>query len=63
MAKWMCSLCGYQIDNEKPLSHCPSCDKDCMFVDVTCYIPDCGGEDNVNSQVVDAMRRQNHPEE
>ena len=58
MAKWMCSECGYQMSAEEPPKECPSCKKDCLFSDVTCYVPECGGGRNVNPQVVDAMQRQ-----
>ncbi|MFA4837825.1 MAG: hypothetical protein WC749_17390 [Dehalococcoidia bacterium] len=62
MTKWMCSECGYQMDAQTPPKPCPSCKKDCMFADVTCYIPDCGGEKNVNPQIADTVRKQKKPE-
>lgn len=61
MTKWICAECSYQIDAEAPPEHCPSCDKDCAFVDVTCYIPECGGEQNVNPQIVEVVRKQQEP--
>ncbi len=61
MPKWMCSECGYQLDVEAPPQQCPSCHKDCGFADVTCYTPECGGEQNVNPQVVDILRKQKEP--
>ncbi len=60
MTKWMCSECGYQMDGETLPKYCPSCQKDCLFSDVTCYIPECGGEQNINPQVVDALQHQQH---
>ena len=65
MTKWMCSECGYQLTASEPPKECPSCKKDCLFSDVTCYIPECGGETNINPQVVDAVRQQQreHPKE
>lgn len=40
---WKCSNCGYNIDGPAPPEQCPSCNEKCHFVDVSCYIPDCGG--------------------
>jgi len=31
---------------------CPSCKQACSFLNVTCYTPDCGGEGNVDPQLV-----------
>ena len=62
MPKWMCSECGYQMDSEAPPETCPSCDKTCVFNDVTCYIPECGGERNIDPRLVEQARRQNKPD-
>ena len=40
---WSCSECGYMLQSPTPPEVCPSCNKKCMFVDATCYTPDCGG--------------------
>ncbi len=40
---WKCSKCSYQLQEEKPPEECPSCHEKCDFIDVTCYIPECGG--------------------
>ena len=61
MAKRMCSACGYQIDVNVPPQRCPSCHQGCSYIDVTCYIPDCGGESNVNPLVIQAVRKQKEP--
>jgi len=42
MADWKCKDCGYNIQAETPPEECPSCEKKCEFVDVSCYIPECG---------------------
>ena len=42
MTEWKCSDCGYQFSAEVPPETCPSCKHKCQFVNVTCYIPDCG---------------------
>ena len=57
MTKWMCSECGYQLDEEMPPEQCPGCAKTCMFRDVTCYIPECGGEGNINPRLVNDVRK------
>ena len=40
---WKCSNCGYTLQEPKPPEQCPSCKEKCEFIDVTCYIPECGG--------------------
>ena len=42
MAEWKCSKCGYSMTADAPPTECPSCKEKCEFVDVSCYIPDCG---------------------
>jgi rubredoxin len=43
MAQWKCSKCGYVLEKEgTPPNECPDCKEKCEFVDVTCYVPDCG---------------------
>ena len=42
---WKCSNCGYTLDVEAgaaPPSSCPSCKETCEFLNVTCYVPECG---------------------
>ncbi len=43
MAIWKCNDCGNTLDVFSPPEICPSCKKKCEFIDVSCYIPDCGG--------------------
>ena len=50
--KWACSECGYLLEAARPPEKCPQCGKNCMFVDATCYTPECGGSKNVNPDVV-----------
>ena len=47
---WKCSLCGYTIQKDVPPVKCPGCKQTCMFTDVTCYTPECGGTGNSNSK-------------
>jgi len=42
MAEWKCTKCGYTMESNTPPNECPSCNEKCEFVDVSCYIPDCG---------------------
>lgn len=37
-----CSNCGYTLEAPTPPEECPSCREKCEFLDVTCYIPECG---------------------
>jgi desulfoferrodoxin-like iron-binding protein len=39
---WQCSKCHYVLQAAQPPETCPSCHEHCQFVDVTCYIPECG---------------------
>jgi rubredoxin len=42
---WKCSNCGYTFDAEAaaaPPASCPSCKEKCEFLNVTCYVPECG---------------------
>jgi rubredoxin len=53
MTVWKCNKCGNTVDAVTPPETCPTCKEKCEFIDVTCYIPECGGPDsgNVNPQV------------
>ena len=42
MGDWKCNKCGYALKADNPPETCPSCKEKCEFVDVSCYIPDCG---------------------
>jgi len=42
---WKCQKCGYTFDAEAevaPPETCPACKDKCEFLNVSCYIPDCG---------------------
>lgn len=53
MTTWKCSSCGYTLSEIKPPEVCPSCKEPCEYLDVSCYIPGCGGPSsgNINTQV------------
>jgi len=46
MTSWICDQCGYNLEADTPPEKCPSCKKDCSFVDNSCYTPDCAGTPN-----------------
>jgi len=48
---WKCSNCGYTLEASTPPEACPSCKEKCIFVDATCYTPECGGPGNIDPQV------------
>ncbi|MBI5583247.1 MAG: hypothetical protein HY892_05455 [Deltaproteobacteria bacterium] len=39
---WKCSKCGYTLKADMPPEICPQCKEKCEFVNITCYIPECG---------------------
>ena len=42
---WKCSHCGYTFEAQTeaaPPKDCPSCKEKCEFLNVTCYVPECG---------------------
>ena len=43
MAIWKCTSCGNTVSADVPPERCPGCAGQCEYVDVTCYIPECGG--------------------
>jgi len=57
MAHWMCTRCGYYIRDPVPPERCPSCQWVCAFNDVTCYRPECGGEQNIDPLMVGSTLR------
>jgi rubredoxin len=42
MGEWKCKECGYTVKADTPPEECPFCKEKCEFVDISCYIPDCG---------------------
>jgi len=54
MAHWMCTNCGYHLQATSPPERCPGCQQACLFNNVTCYHPECGGEGNIDQLLVRA---------
>ena len=52
MNHWMCSECNYTFKAEAPPEKCPGCHAKCVFFDVTCYVPECGGPNNLDPRLV-----------
>ncbi len=50
---WKCSNCGYTVKVQVPPDPCPNCGVSCEFLNVTCYIPDCGdaGSGNIDPRI------------
>lgn len=48
---WKCYNCGFLITSANPPSVCPECGERCNFIDVTCYLPDCGGPGNIDPRL------------
>jgi rubrerythrin len=40
---WKCGHCGFTVEGDNPPKTCPSCQQECEFKNVTCYLPECGG--------------------
>jgi len=51
MTWFKCSKCGYTLETENPPAQCPSCREKCVFIDTTCYTPECGGPGNIDPRI------------
>ena len=51
MPFWKCAKCGFLITASIPPDVCPECGEKCDFINVTCYVPDCGGPDNIDPRM------------
>ncbi|MCK9375421.1 MAG: hypothetical protein M0P73_04645 [Syntrophobacterales bacterium] len=50
-AYWKCTKCGFTLTTPKPPKVCPQCREACEFKDVSCYLPDCGGNGNMDPRL------------
>ena len=48
---WKCGKCGNTVQAPTPPEICPSCKEQCLFKDVTCYTPDCGGSGTIDPRL------------
>jgi rubredoxin len=51
MTWFKCSKCGYTLETDIPPERCPSCSEKCVFIDATCYTPDCGGPGKIDPRI------------
>ena len=51
MAHWKCCKCGYTLQADIPPKTCPECGEICAFINVTCYIPQCGGCSHIDPRL------------
>lgn len=47
-----CSNCNFLVTADAPPEVCPECEQSCMFIDVSCYTPDCGGPGKVDPRLL-----------
>lgn len=61
MPVWKCNHCGNTMEASVPPETCPACKEKCEFLDVSCYIPECGGpgSGNINAQVFQETSKKN----
>jgi len=60
MPYWMCTSCGHCVNASRPPDECPHCRQSCSFADVTCYRPECGGEQNVDPLLTSGLSSYDH---
>jgi len=48
---WKCELCGFTLSAAAPPEICPECKKKCLFRNITCYVPECGGPGNIDGRL------------
>lgn len=48
---WKCDKCGFLITATSPPEVCPNCEEKCVFLNVTCYTPECGGPGNIDPRL------------
>jgi rubrerythrin len=48
---WKCANCGFLTTAMQPPDLCPECQASCHFIDVTCYVPECGGPGHIDPRI------------
>ena len=48
---WKCGRCGFLVTAAVPPAACPECSAKCEFINVTCYLPECGGSGQVDPRL------------
>jgi rubredoxin len=54
---WKCSSCGYTIQQAVPPEPCPGCKQNCVFSEVSCYTPECGGAGKIDPTLMSGGKR------
>ncbi|MFC1951309.1 rubredoxin-like domain-containing protein [Chloroflexota bacterium] len=52
MDHWMCSECNYIYETDSPHESCPGCGVRCEVFNISCYIPECGGQGHLDERLV-----------
>jgi len=55
---WMCNECNYVFKAEAPPETCSGCQAKCIFMNVNCYIPECGGPSHYDPKLVAQCARE-----
>jgi rubredoxin len=48
---WKCANCGFLITAGVPPDTCSQCGEKCNFLNVTCYVPECGGPEHIDPRL------------
>jgi len=51
LTSWRCNNCGYTLTGANPPEVCPGCNQNCLFVNITCYTPECGGPGGIDPRL------------
>jgi rubrerythrin len=51
LSYWKCAECGFLLTAPSPPNTCPECGKNADFLNVTCYIPECGGPGHIDPRL------------
>ena len=57
MRWWICRNCNYIFEVETPPETCPECNAERVFSDITRYIDEFGGLDNLDMKLVVKLQR------
>jgi rubredoxin len=48
---WRCSNCSFTLQAAKPLGICPICRGQIGFINVSCYLLECGGPGQIDHRL------------
>ena len=52
LAYWECSECRFLVTTAVPPDICPECGAKCAYINVTCYLPECGGQSHYDPRLI-----------